>query len=292
MGNNIHPSAIVAPQAVLAEDVQIGPYAVVEGDVHLDKNVVVGAHAHIKGKTTIGEGTIVGSHAVIGEVAQVVGLKEAGGLRIGKNNVLREYVTIHSARDPQKETVLGDDNFLMLFAHVGHDVIIHNNVVLCPFVMLAGHVEVFDRAFVSGGVAVHQFARLGRAAMVSGLSRVNQDVPPFMLLVGDSRIWGINTVGAKRMGLKMQDLAALKFCHSALYREKLSVSNALDKINNHVSPLAKEIASFIETSQRGICGPKTSSFRERLFIDYPYFVRHRLDIWLKYRQLAKVSAGF
>jgi UDP-N-acetylglucosamine acyltransferase len=287
MGNNIHPSAIVESQAVLDADVTIGPYAVVGPQVRLGKGVVVGPHAHIKGQTTIGEGTVIGSHAVIGELPQVVGLKEAGRLRIGKNNVLREYVTIHTARDPQKETVLGDNNFLMLFAHVGHDVIIHDNVVLCPFVMLAGHVEVFDRAFVSGGVAVHQFVRLGRAAMVSGLSRVNQDVPPFMLLVGDSRIWGINTVGAKRIGLKMQELSAIKFCHSALYREKLSVANALEKIKNNPSPLAKEIASFIETSERGICGPKVNSFWERLFIDYPYFARHRLDIWLQYRSLPK-----
>jgi len=176
---------------------------------------------------------------------------------------------------------------LMLFAHVGHDVIIHDNVVLCPFVMLAGHVEVFDRAFVSGGVAVHQFVRLGRAAMVGGLSRVNQDVPPFMLLLGDSRIWGINTVGAKRLGLLAKDLSAIKFCHSALYREKLSVANALEKIKDNPSPLAKEIASFIETSERGICGPKVNSFWERLFIDYPYFARHRLDIWIKYKSLPK-----
>jgi len=287
MSNNIHPSAVVDKKAILEDGVIIGPYAVVGSQVHLGKSVVVGAHAHIKGKTTIGEGTAIGSHAVIGELPQVVGLKEAGGLRIGKNNVLREYVTVHTARDPQKETILGDNNFLMLFAHVGHDSIIHNNVIICPFTLLGGHVEVFDFAFISGSVAIHQFVRLGRAAMISGLSRVNQDVPPFMLLVGDSRIWGVNTVGAKRMGLKMQDLAALKFAHSALYREKLSVSNALEKINSHTSPLAKEIASFIETSERGICGPKVNSFWERIFIDYPYFARHRLDIWLKYKNLPK-----
>ena len=287
MGNNIHPSAIVDSRAVLGEDVQIGPYAVVGPQVCLGKGVEIGPHAHIKGKTTIGEGTTIGSHAVIGEAPQVVGLKEAGRLRIGKNNVLREYVTIHTARDPQKETILGDNNFLMLFAHVGHDAIIHNNVVLCPFVMLAGHVEVFDRAFVSGGVAVHQFVRLGRAAMIGGLSRVNQDVPPFMLLLGDSRIWGINTVGAKRLGLSMQELSAIKFCHNALYREKLSVVNALEKIKNHPSPLAKEIASFVETSPRGICGPKANTFWERLFLDYPYFARYRLDIWLKYKSLPR-----
>jgi len=287
MGNNIHPSAVVESQAILDDDVTIGPYALVGPQVRLGKGVVVGPHAHIKGQTTIGEGTVIGSHAVIGEVPQVVGLKEAGRLRIGKNNVLREYVTIHTSRYPQKETVLGDNNFLMLFSHVGHDVIIHDNVVLCPFVLLAGHVEIFDRAFVSGGVAVHQFVRLGRAAMIGGLSRVTRDVPPFMLLLGDSRIWGINTVGAKRLGLSPQELSAIKFCHSALYREKLSMVNALEKIKNHASPLAKEIASFIETSQRGICGHKANTLWEHLFLDYPYFTRHRLDIWLRYKSIPK-----
>ena len=278
---------MVEQGAQLGEGVAIGPYAVIGPQVRLEKNVVVEAHAHIKGRTLIGEGTCVGSHAVIGEAPQVVGLKEAGGLRIGKNNVLREYVTVHTARDPQKDTLLGDNNFLMLFAHVGHDAILHDQAVLCPFTMIAGHVEIFDRAFVSGGVAVHQFVRLGRGAMVSGLSRVNQDVPPFMLLVGDSRIWGINTVGAKRAGLSVKDLSAIKFAHSALYREKLSQANALEKIKGHDSPLAQEIAAFIEKSERGICGPKVNSLWERLFIDYPYFARHRLDIWLKYRCLPK-----
>jgi UDP-N-acetylglucosamine acyltransferase len=164
----------------------------------------------------------------------------------------------------------------MGFSHVGHDCVLGNDVVVCNNSSLAGHVEIGERAFISGTVVIHQFVRIGRLAMVSGLARVNQDIPPFMLVVGDSRVWGINTVGVKRAGMSMQDLSEIKKAFTAIYRKNLSTKNALAQLEKIDSPLIKEIVVFILASKRGICGPKKNSLWERLFLDYPYFVRAKL----------------
>jgi UDP-N-acetylglucosamine acyltransferase len=281
MAIEIHPSAVVDKRAVIGDGTVIGPYAVIEGNVHLGKRVIVNPHAHIKGSTTIGDDTFIGTGAVIGEAAQIAGFHGSGVLIIGKNNTIREYVTIHSSSGADKATVLGDDNFLMLFAHVGHDCHIGNSVVICPSTLIAGHVHIDDRAFLSGSVVVHQFVHIGRGAMISGLSRVNQDVPPFMLLVGDSRIWGVNSVGAKRSGLTSSELKDIKSAFNILYQKKLPVSQAVIELNKMNSPLTKEIAGFVNHSERGICGPKRNNLMEKIFMDYPYFIRSVLPDALK-----------
>ena len=273
----IHPSAVIDKKAVVEDSADIGAYAVIEDGVHIGKNVTINPYAHIKGNTIIGEDSFIGTGAVIGELPQMLGQRDnIGKLRIGKNVTIREYVTIHTSIEKDKETVIGDNCFLMGFSHVGHDCCLANDVVVCNNSSLAGHVQVGERTFISGTVVVHQFTRIGRLAMVSGLARVNQDIPPFMLVVGDSRVWGVNTVGIKRAGMSTQDLAEIKKAFSVIYRKNLSIKNALAQLEKVDSPLIKEIVVFVLGSKRGICGPKKSNFWERLFLDYPYFVRSKI----------------
>jgi UDP-N-acetylglucosamine acyltransferase len=273
----IDPSAIIDKKAVVDVSADIGAYVVIEDGVHIGKNVTINPYAHIKGNTIIGDDSFIGTGAVIGELPQMLGQRDnIGKLRIGKNVTIREYVTVHVSTSQEKETVIGDNCFLMAFSHVGHDCVLANDVVVCNNSSLAGHVEVAERAFISGTVVVHQFVRIGRLAMVSGLARVNQDIPPFMLVVGDSRVWGINTVGIKRSGMSTQDLSEIKKAFTVIYRKNLSIKNALAQLEKEELPLIKELVVFILASKRGVCGPKKSSLWERLFLDYPYFVRAKL----------------
>jgi UDP-N-acetylglucosamine acyltransferase len=198
---------------------------------------------------------------------------------IGKNNVIREYVTIHSSSGAGQVTSIGDNNFFMAFAHVAHDCDIKNNVVLCNGVLVAGHVQISDWAFLSGYVGVHQFVRIGRCAMIGGLTRVTQDVPPFMMVVGNSRVWGLNMVGLKRRGFSLKDIGEIKKAFQIIYRDKLSQANAMERLKNIESPLIKEIADFVESAKRGICGPQKSSFIQKLFLDYPYFLLLKIDVY-------------
>ncbi|UCG34583.1 MAG: acyl-ACP--UDP-N-acetylglucosamine O-acyltransferase [Candidatus Omnitrophota bacterium] len=273
----IHPSAVIEKGAMLEEGVCVGAYAVIEKGVHLAKGVEIGPHAYIKGNTHIDQNTFIGSAAVIGEAPQVVGMKDnKGKLRIGKDNVIREYVTMHASMSEDGATVIGDNNFFMGFAHVAHDCQIGNNVVICNGALIAGHTNIEDRAFISGYVVVHQFVRIGRLAMVSGLARVNQDIPPFMMVVGDSRVWGINTVGLKRAGFNFSQVSNIKKAFTFLYRKNFGLKSALSKLEEIDSAEVKEIAVFILSSKRGICGPKRSSFFEKIFLDYPYLVRTKI----------------
>ncbi|MCF7916846.1 MAG: acyl-ACP--UDP-N-acetylglucosamine O-acyltransferase [Candidatus Omnitrophica bacterium] len=285
---NIDKTAIVDKKACLEEDVSIGPYAVVEAGVHLAKGVSIGPHAHLKGKTYIGEDTSIGTGAVVGEVPQMLGMRQTEGkLYIGKNNTIREYVTIHAATKANSATTIGDNNFLMGFSHVAHDCKLTNRVVVCNGSLLAGCAEVGEGSFISGSVVVHQFVRIGKLAMVGGLSRVNQDIPPFMMVVGDSRVWGINLVGLRRAKFKRDEIKKIKQAYKIIYRKGLSLKKALAELEAIDSAKAKEIYLFILSSKRGISGPKKNSFWGKIFLDYPYFIRSKIftyDRFLKTRK--------
>ncbi len=285
----IDKTAIVDKRATLEEGVCIGPYVLVDKDVHLARGVSIGPHAHIKGRTYLGDDTVVGTGAVIGEDPQVLGMKQTEGrLYIGKNNTIREYVTIHTATKANSSTSIGDNNFLMGFSHVAHDCKLANNIVVCNGTLLAGCVEVGDGAFISGNVVVHQFVRIGRLAMVGGLSRVNQDVVPFMMVVGDSRIWGVNLVGLRRAFFDSDQIKQIKKAYSLLYRKGMTTKNALSELESFDSDKVKEIRLFVLSSKRGICGAKKSGLIERFFLDYPYLARSKVftyDRFLKNRKL-------
>ncbi len=281
----IDKTAIINSKAKIGNNVSIGAYAVVEENVTIANNVTISTRAHIKGNTTIGEGTFIGIGALIGEAPQMFASTEnIGRVDIGKDNIIREYVTIHSSTSKDKATVVGNNNFFMVFSHIAHDCRIADNVVICNGALLSGHVQVADRAFISGNVVVHQFVRIGKLAMIGGLSRVNQDVVPFMMVVGDSRVWGLNLVGIKRAGIEPAQRKNIKQAYNLLYRKRIAQKKALEELGKIDSKHVKEMVVFILSSQRGICGPKKSSLFEKLFLDYPYTLRNRIpayDLFLK-----------
>jgi UDP-N-acetylglucosamine acyltransferase len=170
----------------------------------------------------------------------------------------------------------------MAFSHLAHDCQVANDVVICNGALVAGHVSIGDKAFISGNVVIHQFVRIGSLAMVGGLSRVNQDIPPFMMVVGDSKVWGVNLVGLRRAGFARDDIRKVKQAYNLLYRQNLALKSALKEIENIESAKVKELLVFILASKRGICGPKKSSFLEKLFLDYPYFLRSKIPTYSLY----------
>ena len=276
----IHPKAVIEKNVVLGDDVSIGPYVYLENGVRLGKGVKVSAFAHLKANTYVGENTFIGSGSVIGEVPQILDAKDAKGkVYIGKGNVIREYVTINCSSSPDKATSLGDNNFLMACSHVAHDCKIANNVVICNGTLVAGHIEIGDNAFISGNVVIHQVVKIGRLAMIGGLSRVNQDVLPFMMVVGDSRVWGPNLVGLKRANFSREEINQIRKAYKILYRKERSLKNALEELEKLDSPVVKEMIVSILSSQRGICGPKRSALWEKLFLDYPYFARSKIPTY-------------
>ena len=269
----IHPKAIIENGAVLGNGVTVEAYALIGQNAVLKDKVYVPSFARVTGKTIVGENTFIGHGAVVGEMPQMLGLKSnEGNLSIGKNNIIREYVTIHSSTSREKSTIIGNNNYIMGLAHIGHDCIIGNDNVVCNAVLIAGHVLIQDNVFISGNSVIHQFARIGRMAMIGGLSRVNQDVPPFMMVVGNSRVWGLNIVGLKRAGFKNEEIRSAKKAFRSIYRSKSPPAQAIKDLRREHDATIKEIVEFIDGSKRGICGGKQNSFLKEIFLDYPYLL--------------------
>jgi UDP-N-acetylglucosamine acyltransferase len=255
---NIHPTAIIHPQAELGAGVSIGPYAVIGEHVQLGAGTSVGPHAVIEGWTRIGQSCEIGVGAVLGGAPQ--DLKHRGQrsfLRIGDHSCVREYVTIHRSAEEDGATIVGAHAFLMAYTHVAHDCRLGDHVIMVNYAGLSGYVEVEDRAFISGHNAVHQFVRIGYLAMVSGASRVVKDIPPFMIAEGNpTRVRGLNVVGMRRLGLTPKVRGELRQAYRLLYRSGLNTSQALAGIRQEglASSEVQRLISFIEAAKRGICG--------------------------------------
>jgi UDP-N-acetylglucosamine acyltransferase len=255
----VHPTAVVEEGAELASGVKIGPYAVVGPQVRLAQGVEVMAHAVVEGNTQIGAMTVVFPHATIGGRPQ--DLKYKGGdtrLVIGEKNILRENVTINTGTEiGGGVTRLGDGNVLMANAHVAHDCILGNRVILANNVMLAGHVRVHDGAILNGGVGVHHFTTIGTYAYVGGLSRITRDVPPYTIVEGHpARERGLNTIGLRRARFTEATIRALKDAYQILYRKDLSRRDALARLRTEFAavPQVQEIVRFLEASGGGRLG--------------------------------------
>ncbi|GAB4387306.1 MAG: acyl-ACP--UDP-N-acetylglucosamine O-acyltransferase [Thermodesulfovibrionales bacterium] len=259
MATVVHPTAIVEEGAFLDEDVSVGPYCVVGKDVKLGRSASLVSHVAVQGDTEIGEGCTVHPFATIGLPPQDIKYKgEPTRVRIGSGNVIREYVSIHRASvGGDGETVIGDRNFLMAYVHVAHDCRLGSGIIIANTVGLSGHVQVEDNAVIGGMVGVHQFTRIGAYAMVGGYSRIAQDIPPYMMASGAerSRLFGVNTVGLKRHGFSEETVAELKSAYRILFREKLSLQDAIKKVQAEL-PYTDEIRhliEFIQKNKRGIC---------------------------------------
>jgi UDP-N-acetylglucosamine acyltransferase len=222
--------AVVSPEARLGVGVTVGAFATIEDDVQLGDFCTVASGAHVKSGVTAGCHNEFGEHSVVGGAPQHAARpRDIGRIVIGDHNVFREHVTIHRALKSNATTTVGDHNYAMAGAHFGHDVVVGSNCIFANGCMLGGHVIVEDRAFVSGAVAVHQFCRVGRLAMVGGHARVVQDVPPYMLVDGQTGcIVGLNVVGLRRSGHSADDIADLKAAYRVIYRRGLPWKEVLD----------------------------------------------------------------
>lgn len=253
---NIHPTAIVDPEAELAEDVSIGPYSIVNGGVKIDGKTKIGPHVLIDSGTIIGKNCKIHKGAILGTPPQ--DLKFGGEktyLRIGDNTIIREYATLNRGTEWRGETVIGKNCFIMIYAHVAHDCLIGDHVILANSVNLAGHIEIGDYVIIGGVVPVHQFVKIGSHSIIGGGFRVQKDVCPFMMVAGyPLKTVGLNLVGLKRRGFSEKSIDILRQVYKIVFRSKLNTSQAVEKIKSEIEliPEVKEILDFIQKSERGI----------------------------------------
>ena len=254
----IHPTATIDPKAEIGERVEIGPYSVIEKGVSIGEGTKIGPHVVIREWTEIGKGCHVFQFASVGEAPQFSGYRgEKTFLRIGDRNIIREFVTLH--RGTVKgggKTVIGNDNFIMAYAHVAHDCQIGNQVVMANGATLAGHILIEDYAIIGGLTAIHQFCRVGAFAIIGGLSGVLLDIPPYTKAAGvRTRLFGLNTVGLKRANFSEETLRALKKAYRIVFRSALTLEKAMKKLAEDEiaqTPEVQHFLQFIQGSKRGI----------------------------------------
>ncbi len=252
----LHPTAIIHTRAQIGADCEIGPYCVIGEHVVMGEGCRLHSHVVIDGYTVLGRENEIFPFASIGLKTQ--DLKWKGGLtrtRIGDFNTFRECVTVNSATGDGEITLVGSHNHILAYCHLAHNVNVGNHVVMSNVATLAGHVVVEDHAIIGGLAAVHQFCRIGRMSIIGGCSKVVQDVPPYMLADGNpAETRTINKIGLERNGVSDETQAALKQAYKILFREGLTISNALDRIEAELPPLAeiRHLIQFTRTSERGI----------------------------------------
>ncbi|MCX5692235.1 MAG: acyl-ACP--UDP-N-acetylglucosamine O-acyltransferase [Candidatus Omnitrophica bacterium] len=252
----IHPTAIIDKKAKLADDIEVGPYAIIGPNAEIAKGTVIGSRVTIDGHTIIGEGNQIFTGAVIGSAPQDLKYKgKKTFLKIGKNNVIREYVTMNPGTEEGASTSVGDGNLFMAYSHVAHDCIIGNNCIIANLGTFAGHVTLEDRVVIGGLAAVHQFVRVGKMAIVGGCSKVVQDIPPFSTCDGNpARVYGLNLVGVKRAGMSGKAQVELKKAFRILFHSGLVLKNSIGKVKKEVELIeeVKYLLNFLKGSERGI----------------------------------------
>ena len=208
----IHPTAVIHPNAQINPTVEVGPYAVIGDQVKIGAQTTIGPHVVIEGPTEIGKNNRIFPSAVIGLEPQDLKYKGVpSGLKIGDGNTIREFVTINRATEADELTEIGNNNLLMAYVHVAHNCVLEDHLVIANAVALAGHVHIESRAVIGGALGVHQFVHIGRNAMLGGMSRIDRDAPPFMMIEGNpSRVRSLNLLGLKRAGLTTEDIGYLK----------------------------------------------------------------------------------
>ena len=254
----IHPTAIVDAKAEIDSDVEIGPHAVIAADVRIHAGTVVGPHVTIDQYTTIGPGCHIFPHAAIGAVPQALKFKgEKTIVRIGRGTIIREFVTIHRGTEwGGGITEVGDQNFLMAYAHIAHDCFTGRNVIFANAASLGGHIRVGDCATLGAFVGVHQFARIGDYAFVGAMTGVTKDIPPYVLASGAprARLHGLNAVGLKRHDFSAETILALKKTYRIVFRLGLTLNEAIERAAAEVDQVdaVANFIDFIKGSERGI----------------------------------------
>lgn len=253
----IAPTAIVSPCAKIAENVLIGPFSIVEDEVEIGAGCVIDSHVVVKRYTTLGANNRLHPGVQLGTDPEDKKFSSAvrSYLRIGSGNVFREYSSVSRGTPAESATVIGDNNYIMVGVHVAHNCQLGSDIVICNNCSLGGFVEIEDGAFLSAGVLVHQFGKIGRLAMISGNTGVNLDVPPYVVAAEfRAAARGLNLVGLKRAGLSAEAIAQLKQAYRILYRSRLPLEDALKQIESELtSAETRHFAGFIRRSERGIC---------------------------------------
>jgi UDP-N-acetylglucosamine acyltransferase len=257
----IHPSATiastacVAPGAEIAEGVEIGEFVIVEDDVVIGARTKLEPHVVVKRWTTLGADNQISVGTVLGTDPLDKNFSGARSyLKIGNGNRIREHYTISRGTEPESTTEIGDNNYVMTSGHIAHNCRLGSNIVVCSCALIAGYVEIEDQAFISGGVGIHQFSKIGRLAMIGGNTRVNKDAAPYFLY---SELYitprGLNLVGLRRAGFSTGDIAALKNAYRLLFREGLPLEDALKRIEEETpTEHTRHLVEFIRSSKRGI----------------------------------------
>jgi UDP-N-acetylglucosamine acyltransferase len=253
----VHPTAIVDPNAKLGANVEIRPFSIVGPDVTIGRQTIVQSHVVIEGEVAIGRGNFIGHGAIIGVPPQDVSFspERKTKVEIGDDNIIREYCTIHRGSADGTATTIGDKNFLMSGAHIGHNCHLGNNVVIANNCLLAGYVRVDDGAFLGGGSTFHQFMHIGRLVMVQGSSAFGKDLPPFVVAAERNSVFGLNIIGMRRAGLSANDRDEIKEAFKLIYLSGLNMSQALEKAETMTfGAPAREFVDFVANSKkRGIC---------------------------------------
>jgi UDP-N-acetylglucosamine acyltransferase len=252
----IHPTAVIDPKAEIESTVEIGPYVVIEGPVKIRDGTRVMAHAYVTGWTEIGERNEIHPGAVLGDAPQDKAYKgEMSYLRIGNQNIFREYVQIHRGTVAGSATVIGNNNFLMATAHIGHNCKLGSNNILANGALLGGYVEVGNNVFISGNCVVHQFVRIGDHALMRGLSGTSRDVPPYAIVDWQHTVRGVNSVGLKRAGFDEKRIRAIREAFRVLFRKGRNLALAIKQVqdSNKANTDVLALLEFIKASERGVC---------------------------------------
>lgn len=259
----IHETAVVHPGARIGKDVEIGPYAVIGENVLIDDGTKIGAHAVIDGWTSIGKNCVIYPGASIGSEPQDLKFRgEKSYVFIGDNTKIREFATVNRATGEGEETRIGSNCMLQAYTHVAHNCVVGNHVIMSNAATLAGHVIVEDRAVIGGLSGVHQFVKIGRNAMVGGLTKIVQDVPPFVIVDGHpAKVSGLNSVGMSRAGVNANSRSLIKKAYKLLYRSGLSLAQAIAMIEQEVDSCeeVEHFLRFLRNAERGICRGRKES---------------------------------
>ena len=253
----IHPTAVIHPGAELDSGVEVGPYSQIGPHVRIGRDTVIDAQVIIEGHTRVGARNRLFPFAFLGGPPQDIGYRgEETRLTIGDDNIIREYVTIHRATTKEnRETVVGDRNYLMGYSHVAHDCRLADGIVIANGVQLGGHVRVGEGAGIGGLTAIHQFVRIGAYSFIGGLSGVSQDVPPYMMVAGEhARLFGLNQKGLTRAGFSAEAIKHLKEAYRMIWRQNRRLREAIPAVREHVpaSPELEVLLSFLENAKRGV----------------------------------------
>jgi UDP-N-acetylglucosamine acyltransferase len=255
---NIHPTAIISPDATLAEGVEVGPYSIIGPDCHIGRNTSIGPHVVIESRTDIGERCRISPFASLGGAPQDLKYRgEETRVVIGNHNTIREFVTIHRATAADiGVTLIGNHNLLMAYCHVAHNCRLGDHIVMANAANLGGHVHVEDYAIISGLSGIHQFTRIGAHCIIGGASAVTKDIPPFVMASGNfAKLFGLNLIGLKRRGFSIESIQALRAAYRIVFRSSLLLSAAIQKVEQEVEdlPEVRQFLDFIRKSERGIC---------------------------------------